>query len=254
MKNIIFLYFFILVNTCFSFFCKKNIAQSTTLTHTHYGIQAGINVGSVLPKGKIDKNSTGKVIVGLNAGVYTQYLLTSKIGIHAALNYSYKGADFFQPTYSDTMQFDIPQLNLYNFPAPYTSLNIKGYMKQHYLELPIHFQFFITKKMALMAGIQASYLLHGVSKSTQNIYVGTDINYPFLTYLDTLIDVSTQFKKIDWAVSAGSQWQLYKPLTLTLRGSYSLSSVYKKELRQLKKDFANLFATITVGYALPYKK
>lgn len=219
-----------------------------------YGIQIGANAGSVMPKGKIDPNSSGKIIVGPNIGIYGSYTFAKHWAVTLGTNYSYKGADFFQAAYSDTMKFDIPQLNLYNFPAPYTSLNIKGYMKQHYIEMPLHLKYMPNNKISLLAGIQAAYLLKGESKSTQDIYVGTNIDYPFLTYLDSLIDISNQYKKWDWAISIGGEIKLAQQWQLGIRGSYSLSSIYKKELQQLKKDFANLFATISITYALKPKQ
>jgi hypothetical protein len=219
-----------------------------------YGIQVGANVGSVLPKGKIDPNSSGKIIVGPNIGIYGSYAFAKHWAVSLATTYSYKGADFFQATYSDTMLFDIPQLNLYDFPAPYISLNIKGYMKQHYVEIPLHIHYMPNNKISMFAGLQAAYLLKGESKSTQDIYVGTSIDYPFLTYLDSLIDISNQYKKWDWAVSAGGAISIAKQWQLGIRGSYSLSSIYKKDLLQLKKDFVNLFATISITYALKPKQ
>lgn len=215
---------------------------------TEYGIKVGFNYGSVI--GPIDKNASGKLVVGAHAGGYLLIPLHSRWLIQPEINYSRKGADFTQSSKTGTSHFDIPEMGWKDFPAPYTSYNLNGNMELHYIEMPILLHYRAGSRVSFYAGPQVAYLAAGKSKITQDIYVGVNVNYPLTVFEDTTANLSGHLQTWDIGMAAGLHLHNNKRLNGTVRLSSSVKSIYRKELAELQANFLNLFINVGIGFRI----
>lgn len=210
-----------------------------------YGVRAGANVGSVI--GPIEKNASGKLVIGPNVGMYAVFPVKNKWAVMAEFNYSRKGADFWQEQKTGESHFDIPEMGWKDFPAPYTSFNLKGFMHLNYLEMPVMLQYRAGSKVAFGFGPQIALLVKGKSEVTQDIYVGVNSQYPLTVFKDTTVQLHSHLRRCDVGATAGIHFQNNKRLNGNVRLSSSLISVYHKNIDELKANFLNIFITAGIG-------
>ena len=246
---------------------------STVATAFTWGFRGGVNMGSVVAP--IEDGATAKLQILPAAGVFCYLPIGKRWFLLPELLYSRKGAGFSQPFREGIATFDVPQLGWVDFPAPYRSYNINGHIDLHYLEMPLQMAFRYGKRSnsELTFGIQIAYLLAGEGYTQQDLKIGKllysisqplprnlligaqsiDID-PFdpfnTTYADTTIYISEYLKKIDYGLTLGGNYRLYKGLHLGLRCSGSLMSIFRKEIAELNDNFLNLFMQVTVAYKL----
>ncbi|PSJ77015.1 hypothetical protein C7N43_10795 [Sphingobacteriales bacterium UPWRP_1] len=210
-----------------------------------YGVRAGANVGSVI--GPVEKNASGKLVIGPNLGMYAVFPVKNKWAVAAELNYSRKGADFWQEQKTGQSHFDIPEMGWKDFPAPYTSFNLKGFMHLNYLEIPVMVQYRAGRKVAFGLGPQIAWLIKGKSEITQDIYVGVNSQYPLTVFEDTTVQLHNHLRRWDVGATAGIQFQNNKRINGSVRLSSSILSVYHKSINELKANFLNIFIAAGIG-------
>lgn len=225
-----------------------SLSTPVAAQRAEYGVKAGVNFGSVI--GPIEKNASGKLVAGPNVGFYNYLPVKNRWAILSEINYSLKGADFSQESKTGESHFDIPEMGWKDFPAPYTAFNLKGFMHLHYLEIPIMVQYSAGSKVAFGIGPQIAWLLKGKSEITQDIYVGIDSNYPLTVFEDTTVMLQNHLNRLDWGATAGIRFQNQKKISGSLRISSSLTSIYRKELAELKDNFLNIFLTLSLSYRI----
>ncbi|OWY24544.1 PorT family protein [Sphingobacteriales bacterium UPWRP_1] len=224
--------------------CAK---QTTTVfaQSVAYGVRAGANVGSVI--GPVEKNASGKLVIGPNVGIYAIFPVKNKWAVMTEFNYSRKGADFWQEQKTGQSHFDIPEMGWKDFPAPYTSFNLKGFMHLNYLEIPVMVQYRAGSKVAFGIGPQIAWLVKGKSEITQDIYVGVNSQYPLTVFQDTTVQLHNHLRRCDVGATAGIHFQNNKRLNGSVRLSSSIISVYHKNMDELKANFLNIFITAGIG-------
>lgn len=217
-------------------FCK---AQGFT-----YGIKAGTNWGSVV--GPVEEGGKGRLKFYPNAGIFARWQLAPNLYLQPELNYSMKGADYSLPIQKDSMTVAIPG---FEFPirAPYTSRGLNGFMKMHYLEMPLQvcYRYGKRKRSELSAGIQLGYMMVGKSEIKQDSIIVGDY---FLVYTDSITNLAPEFRRMDYAATLGGNFWLTHHLHISTRTTCSMRSIYRKELEQLDANFLNFFIFAGIGY------
>jgi len=191
--------------------------------------KAGINISKITGSGMSSR-------VGFAGGIEAEYGVAKNFGITAGFLYSMQGGKY----------------NMDEFKA----LGIKDKFKFNfdYLNIPILAQYYITKGLAIKAGIQFGFVVRNKVKIEEVISGGgkyTD-DMSFDEYLDILKVVSegeipedAKLKKFDFSIPVGLSYE-YKNIVLDARYNIGTTRVVK-----FSETGKNSVFEITLGYKIP---
>lgn len=223
------------------------MTPTTAMAQITWGAQIGTNFGSVV--GPIEEGGKGRLKFYPNAALLVRVPLSDHWTLQPQISHSYKGADYSLPSREDSMWVKLP---IWTNPirAPYKSYGLNGYMKIHYLEMPLQFcyRWHTQGKSELTFGPQIGYLLRGESQLTQDsIVVGNN----FLVFRDSTSDISSEYRRMDYGFLLGSNIWFNQHFFLNTRATCSLRSIYRKEEETLQDNFLNFFLFLGIGIVFP---
>jgi hypothetical protein len=170
-------------------FTIKSQAQTST---PEFGIKGGINFSNMYTDDVDDEN----VLTSFNAGVYSNFPVTSFISIQPELLYSRKGSEL---VYNNAFATGTAKFRL------------------DYVELPVLLKLNLTKNLNVHAGPYFAYLVNAkVTNETQNGTFDFENNY------DT-----NDFQKFDTGISAGIGLD-FDATHIGLRYNYGFTPVGKE--------------------------
>lgn len=172
---------------------------------------------------KLENQITGAALLGIEA----EYQITDKFSAAAGLNYTLQGTGWADLKEGETK---------------YTNLHAElGYVK-----IPIVANYYVTKGLAIKAGIQFGFLASTKIKYHQEDkikFMGEkrDID------IDYAVDMKDTFESFDFSIPIGLSYQFNSPWVIDARYQLGLTKL-NKESGEGIKDNKNSVFMITVGY------
>lgn len=188
----------------FSVISTLSFAQSKISFGARVGVSsAGIRGDAVNSLKALLTSTNGMVtsrnITGFFAGTYTTIPLSTGIAIEPALNYSQKGYELRGALNVKGMDF--------------IGANAKAQLQSQYIDMPILLKV-NTGGLQLFAGPQFSYLLRSDLRTSAGV-LGIDL-------LNTKIDATSQFNRLDAAITGGIGYQFSNGISLMASYDYGL--------------------------------
>ena len=181
------------------------------------------DVSIVVGSTKLDNQITAAAMLGVEA----EYQLTDKFSAAAGLNYTVQGTGW---------------ADYKNGNTKYNNMRAElGYVK-----LPIVANYYITKGLAIKAGIQFGFMVSSKFKYSYEdkaVFLGeerdVDIDYSY--------DIKKSFETFDLSIPIGLSYQFNSPWVIDARYQLGLTKL-NKESGEGIKDNKNSVFMITVGY------
>jgi len=189
--------------------------------------KAGINISKITGTGMSSR-------VGFAGGLEAEYGVAKNFGITAGFLYSMQGGKYDMDGFK--------------------TLGIKDKFKFNfdYLNIPILAQYYITKGLAVKAGIQFGFVVRDKVKVEEIIAGGGKYNedMSFDEYLDILkftgdAREDAKLKKFDFSIPVGLSYE-YKNIVLDARYNIGTTRVVK-----FAENGKNSVFEITLGYKIP---
>ena len=189
--------------------------------------KAGINISKITGTGMSSR-------VGFAGGLEAEYGVAKNFGITAGFLYSMQGGKYDMDGFK--------------------TLGIKDKFKFNfdYLNIPILAQYYITKGLAVKAGIQFGFVVRDKVKVEEIIAGGGKYNedMSFDEYLDILkftgdAREDAKLKKFDFSIPVGISYE-YKNIVLDARYNIGTTRVVK-----FAENGKNSVFEITLGYKIP---
>ncbi len=175
------------------------------------GIIGGLN----LARGFESGTNAGNLSANLFGGVTYNYFVHPKWVLHADILYQAR-------TGIETAK--VLQAKTYNFGSTRDVLTMHN-KKLHYLELPVHLGYRISKNMQVLAGVNFAYLV-GCSNEMVHEYQG-----PFEAWTKTTTEQSLPegMNRLDVGISAGVAYEISSAMEFGARMNYGLTDVTDDE-------------------------
>jgi len=211
------------------------------------GIKLGLDVGT--PIGKIEEGAKGRLGLGTIGGILTEYRLTDKWGIGMELYYIQKKSSFVTPASVDEYQY------LFSPPGPDTEMVwvsaqfdgvVDGSFNNHYIEVPLLAQYYLSDRLAATFGPYMSYLLKGdiSGTSTGDVTIGVGV----VEVENEAFNESQHLQKIDYGIATGLRYQTEFGMIYELRLTTGLRSVFKETYPLADGTVRNIYLQLTAAY------
>lgn len=172
---------------------------------------------------KLENQITGAALLGVEA----EYQITDKFSAAAGLNYTLQGTGWADFKEGETK---------------YTNIHVElGYVK-----IPIVANYYVTKGLAIKAGIQFGFLASTKMKLHQETKLNlmgenrdVDVDYSF--------DMKDSYESFDFSIPIGLSYQFNSPWVIDARYQLGLTKLNKVSGEGIK-DYKNSVFMITVGY------
>lgn len=240
MKKIIFISFL------FFIFCNLS-SQNLTL-----GPKIGLNVGSPLPIGeKIPKGAKGLPLLCHNLGVFFNYKFNEDFSFQTEVIFSRKGAEFVTPIdsmpYSDRIEV-IP--GVWADVETFFKGFAEGAFDNYYLEIPaILIYNFGQSKWSLMGGGYYGWLSN---TETHAVAIGKAGYDP--TLKKEVLDFAENTRTYDYGLLMGTSYKANKHISVNLRITYGLKSVFVDNYSKIDYKLHNMFAEFSANYSFNTEK
>lgn len=193
-----------------------------------FGPKVGINIASVHSTNGTADDLISGAKAGFIVGGFAEYRMSNLFALSADLLYSRKGS-----------------MNETTYSSPVNDASVKSKMDYRlgYLDVPIMANFYVTKGLALKAGLQPSFLLSG--KLKQKI---TEYNIDISDVLvDETTDVKSDMHSVDLAIPVGVSYTFDFGLIVDVRYNFACTNILKHDDGESGK-LRNRVGTITVGW------
>ena len=193
----------------------------------------GIRAFSSLANVASDKPGyDSKALLGYGGGFYGKFEINNKIFFQPEINYNVKGVMY--PS----------SISLLG-----TSYETNAVSTLSYLDIPLHLEHDLTKRLGIEFGPYFGYLL-GVHTIVPTYTVDIVNNVPTVTSADFLSHDRTWVKNFDFGVNLGFNFEVYKNVFLEAR--YSLGMMDISRVANSDYYLKNRVASFGVAYAFPH--
>lgn len=183
-----------------------------------FGPKAGISIANLHADNDDQNDQISGVKAGLVVGAFAEYRAVKWFAVSADVLFARKGAQ--NKFKASTSEFNTETEN--NF-------------KLSYIDVPVLANFYVTKRLALKAGIQPSFLVGAKNK----VSVTTNGESAKET-----VDLKDGLNKVDFAIPVGISYSFKMGLILDLRYHIACTDLLKNGDYKL----TNRVATLTVGW------
>ena len=174
-------------------------------------VKAGTNISSITGSTNVSVSPNKNYTFDFNERT------KSKTGFYAGLGYELFITDKFSVT---------PEL-IYNQMGANGKMvrNQKSTFKQDYLSLPIFFEYKLIDNLKLGLGLQINHLIE--SRSKEEIISTMPFTEQEVT--ETTEDKNTQFKKMNYGLTAGASYTFLKNFSVEARYYFGISNIYNED-------------------------
>lgn len=183
-----------------------------------FGPKAGITIADLhADDDKMDDQISG-VKTGLVAGVFAEYRPMKWFAVSADVLFARKGSEYEL----NTKTLELEQ-------------QLKNNYKLSYIDVPLLANFYVTRGLALKAGVQPSFLIAAKNKVSGTVN-GEKV--------DDKLDLKDAIRTVDFAIPVGISYTFRMGLVLDVRYDISCTNLLKEGDYKL----TNRVATLTVGW------
>lgn len=183
-----------------------------------FGPKAGFTVANLHADDDGQNDQISGVKTGLVVGAFAEYRAVKWFAVSADVLFARKGAQ-----------------NDFSISTSEFSTNTENNYKLSYIDVPVMANFYVTKRLALKAGIQPSFLVGAKNKMSATVN-GESQN--------ETIDLKDDMNSVDFAIPVGISYSFKMGLVLDLRYHIACTNLLKDGDYKL----TNQVATLTVGW------
>lgn len=183
-----------------------------------FGPKAGFTVANLHVDDDDQNDQVSGVKAGLVIGAFAEYRAVKWFAVSADVLFARKGAQ-----------------NEFKMSTSEFNMETENNFKLNYIDVPVLANFYVTKRLALKAGIQPSFLLSAKNKVSQKSN-GESIN--------ETVDLKKEMNKVDFAIPVGISYSFKMGLVLDLRYHIACTNLLKDGDYKL----TNQVASLTVGW------
>lgn len=183
-----------------------------------FGPKAGFTVANLHVDDDDQNDQVSGVKAGLVIGAFAEYRAVKWFAVSADVLFARKGAQ-----------------NEFKMSTSEFNMETENNFKLNYIDVPVLANFYVTKRLALKAGIQPSFLLSAKNKVSQKSN-GESIN--------ETVDLKREMNKVDFAIPVGISYSFKMGLVLDLRYHIACTNLLKDGDYKL----TNQVASLTVGW------
>lgn len=193
----------------------------------------GVNISKLTKwdwmKGQTIDHAGTRYKAGFTGGVELAYQATDVVALSVGAMYSMQGVGF-------------DDYAVENGDGTYTGVN-NLHLDLQYITMPILFNCYVAKGLALKAGVQPAFLLDARMKSEAAIYTVAEDGMKTYQPVEEIDSKWTTVKSFDVAIPVGISYE-YENVVLDARYHFGLTTVFKSGLW----SSTNSVFSITVGY------
>lgn len=193
----------------------------------------GVNISKLTKwdwmKGQTIDHAGTRYKAGFTGGVELAYQATDVVALSVGAMYSMQGV-----AYDDYA--------VENIDGTYTGVN-NLHLDLQYITVPVLFNCYVAKGIALKAGVQPAFLLDAHLKSENAIYTLSEDGKKTYQPVEEIDDKWTTVKSFDICIPVGVSYE-YEQVIIDARYHIGLSNVFKPGLWSSK----NSTFSVTVGY------
>jgi len=214
------------------------------------GARIGGSLGSPIPFGNIPEGASGSPIVGLVAGGYVDWGLSSTWTVVSEVQFVHYGASFSTPLQDHPIVERIPvqapdgSTAIYEVETVFTG-TANGEFSNNYIQLPVYAAWSPLPKWRFTGGLYLGWL---VSTSSYATGTGTVGIRPEVVEKDMYFD--EKLRGIDYGMQLGTQFFAFEDLFVDLRGVLGLTSIFDEEYKTVDRTVQNAYVHITLGYRI----
>ncbi len=188
-----------------------------------FGPKVGVNFANLHSSNGDENDEISGLKAGLVIGGFVEYRPMNWFAVSADVLYSQKGAQSDMTTTVGSYSSQVE--NKYNLS---------------YIDVPIMANFYVTRGLALKAGLQPSFLLSAKNK--------TEININDQSEKETL-DVKKDMNSVDFAIPVGVSYTFNMGLMIDLRYNIACTNLIKdKDASDIAGNIKNRTVTLAVGW------
>ncbi len=210
------------------------ITMNVSAQELSYGVKAGLNVSTIT-----DNEDWGENVplarVGVSLGFMAEYKLSDAMAISTDFIFSMQGNRW---KYTDS---DIFMDSGYSYENTY-----KDVQSLWYLNIPILFNYYITDKLAIKAGLQPGFCLSAKYKYSEGFSDSDGENY----YYSGSDNMKSYIKTIDFSIPIGISYEVTDNIIIDARYSIGVANIYKSQYYGDAYTMRNNVFALTVGYKL----
>lgn len=183
-----------------------------------FGPKAGLSIADLHVDDEKQNDAVSGIKAGFVVGAFAEYRAIKWFAVSADVLFAQKGS-----------------MNENTISAEGVEVTTKNNYKLSYIDVPVLANFYVTKGLALKAGIQPSFLAGAKCKVTQEL--GSQTN-------DETVDLKKEMKSVDFSIPVGVAYTFKMGLVVDLRYHISCTNLLKEGDYKL----TNRVATLTVGW------
>ena len=183
-----------------------------------FGPKVGFSVADLHADDDEANDRISGVKTGLVVGAFAEYRAVKWFAVSADVLFAQKGAE-----------------NEFSVKTPEVDQTLKNNFKLSYIDVPVLANFYVTKGLALKAGIQPSFLIAAKNKMSETVN-GQSQNEK--------VDLKDEMNTVDFSIPVGISYTFRMGLVLDLRYNIGCTDLLKDGDYKL----TNRVATLTVGW------
>jgi len=183
-----------------------------------FGPKVGFSVADLHADDDEANDQISGVKTGLVVGAFAEYRAVKWFAVSADVLFARKGA-----------------ANESSIKTPEVEQSVDSKFKLSYIDIPVLANFYVTKGLALKAGIQPSFLVAAKTKMSGTVNGQSQ---------HETIDMKDEMKTVDFSIPVGISYTFRMGLVLDLRYNISCTDLLKDGDYKL----TNRVATLTVGW------
>lgn len=229
-------------------------ARNKAFRKSDAGIRAGASFG--FPLGPLVEGATGLPMPAPSLGLFYSYKFNPKWSIQIGAEHYWMKARFETPYANFQYVGELEILTNEGTQFINDTVNIvyafvkDGLFDNRYLSLPITAHYHFRKGWSIHFGGYAAYKLRSnMTGVATDVYVGNMEDYSEVVG-EIDFDESSRFRKYDFGVNFGGNYELKSGVNFDLRVVTGMSDIFKKDFTAPPGTYRNVVMQATVGYRL----
>lgn len=213
-----------------------------------FGFRAGMNYGTPVAT-RLFPEATGTLGFGPAFGWNFLATINSKWAIQTEVMFSEVNSSFSTPVAGDTLYEQVILGQTYFIPTFFEGA-VRGDFRVQHIQIPVLANFYLSRKLRVMAGPYVAFLFNGENTGLADIKVGDNYTQVF----DEPFDNSDSMRGWEVGGQFGLSYRLVKGLEVDFRGGYGFTPLVKQLLQKeaggqyFEVNVRSMFFQLGLGY------
>ena len=215
-----------------------------------FGARLGASVGSPVPFGNIPEGASGSAIIGLVVGGWVDWYATSTWSVVSEIQYVHYGSSFSTPLTDHPVIDRIPvttpdgETVIFEVETVFTG-TATGEFSNDYIQVPVYAAWKPLTDWRFTGGAYLGWLISTQSYAKGVGQVGIR---PEVVEQDMYFE--EKINGVDYGLLLGTQYQMFEELSLDLRATLGLTSIFDESFQTVDRTVQNFYVHCTFAYRI----